>query len=65
MATSYLLKVHYHYEQNGKKSSPEYIDTISVTATDAATIKSKLSGSNPGSLVIDAVSNVGTGTAIS
>ncbi len=65
MATSFLLKVHYHYEQSGKKSSPEYIDNISVTATDAATIKSKLSQTNPGTLVIDAVSNIGTGLAVS
>lgn len=59
-------KVHYHFEQAGKKASPEYIDYVQASASDYATIKgvlssnSRLRGNNT-TLAIDSIQEVGHG----
>lgn len=59
MGTTNIYKVHYHFEQGNKKSSPEYIDYVSAAANDYNSIKTVLSNNGrilgSGTLVIDAV----------
>ena len=54
--TTMVVKVHYHFELSGRKSSPEYIDYVSVASNDYNSIKTVLSNNNrllgPGTLQI-------------
>lgn len=54
-------KVIYHFENGGKKGSPEYSDYVQASASDNATIKAVLASNNKTygaqTLVIDAVQN--------
>jgi hypothetical protein len=59
MGTTQVYKIHYHFEFNGKKSSPEYIDYVSVASADYNSIKTVLSNNGKllgsGTLQITAV----------
>jgi hypothetical protein len=61
--TTNVYKVHYHFENNGKKSSPEYIDYVSASASDYNSLKTVLNNNGRilggGTLVIDAVQSSG------
>lgn len=57
MATN-ILKVHYHFEQGGKKASSDYIDYVSVASADFNSIQTVLSNNGkirPGTLILSAV----------
>lgn len=58
-------KVHYHFEQGGKHSSPNYVDYFQATAGDFATLKTVMSNNSKllggGTLAIDSVQEVGHG----
>lgn len=67
MSVVNTYKVLYHFEQNNKKSGPDYgPDYVQAAGGDYSSIKSVLSSNNllrPGTLVIDAVQEVGHGDA--
>jgi len=71
MTTTMVYKVHYHFESGGKKISPDYIDYVSVAASDYNSIKTVLSNNarllGAGTLVIDATMAPpsGSGTILS
>lgn len=57
-------KVHYHFEQSGKKSSAEQIVYIQAADSSYNTLKAVLSSNSklqPGTLVLDSVEEVGQG----
>lgn len=59
-------KVHYHFEQGGKISSPVYIDFVQATASDYSSLKTVLNSNSllrAGTLVIESVQEVGHGDA--
>jgi hypothetical protein len=63
--TTQTFKVHYHFENVGKKSSPEYIDYLNAAAGDYNSLLAVLSGNGlmrgAGTLVIDACQSLGPG----
>lgn len=65
MSTTFIVRVRYHFEQNGKKVSNDYTDDLAVTATDFNTLKGKITQTNPGTVVFDSVQNIHTGSATS
>ena len=67
--TTQICKIHYHFEQGGKKASQDYIDYVSVADTKYETIKTVLNNNSRlqgGTLVIDACmsSPSGSGTIL-
>ena len=62
-ATTSIYKVHFHFENNKQKSSPDYIEYISASGPDYNSLRSVLSNNSKlrgsGTLVIDAVQSVG------
>ena len=64
MSVSQLFKVQYHFEVGGKKATEDYVDYVGAADGTYNSIKTALVTNNskqrgPGSLVIDAVVNVG------
>lgn len=62
MSTTNIYKVGYHFEQGGKKSTQDYFDYVSASASDYNSLQTVLSNNSrlqSGKLVIDSVSNVG------
>ncbi len=63
-----VYRVHYHFENAGKQSSPEYLDYVSVAAGDYNSIKTVLSNNSrlrgSGTLVIDQVVSSGPCTVL-
>lgn len=61
-------KVHYHFEQGGKKAGVDYMNYIQAAAMDYNTLQGVLSSNSklrPGTLVLDSVEEIGRGdTAI-
>jgi hypothetical protein len=61
MSVVNTYKVHYHFEQGGKKSGPEYYDFCQASAGDYSSLKTVLSNNarlKPGTLVIDSVEEI-------
>ncbi len=60
-----VFKVHYHFENVGKKSSPDYIDYVNSAGGDYNSIRTVLSNNGllrgAGTLVISAVQSCGPG----
>jgi hypothetical protein len=65
MALTQVFKVHYHFENAGKKSSSDYIDYLNSAGGDYNSLRSVLSSNGllrgSGTMVIDAVQSVGPG----
>lgn len=63
--TTNIFKVHYHFENAGKKSSPEYIDYVNSAGGDYNSLVGVLTSNGllrgSGKLVIDAAQSVGPG----
>jgi hypothetical protein len=63
--TTHVFKVHYHFENSGKKSSADYIDYVNAAAGDYNSLRTVLSGNGllrgTGTLVIDACQSLGPG----
>lgn len=63
--TTSVLKIHYHFESSGRKSSQDYIDYV-ASANDYTSIKTVLSNNSRlqgGTLVIDAAQNMPSGSS--
>jgi hypothetical protein len=64
--TTNVFKIIYHFEFSGRKSSPDYIDYVSVPGGDYPSIKTCFSNNGllrgSGTMVIDAVQSVGPGS---
>lgn len=62
--TTQVLKVHYHFETNGKKTSQDYQDVVSSADSKYDTIRTVLSNNSRlrlGTLVIDAAVSTPSG----
>jgi hypothetical protein len=68
MGTTNVYKVHYHFENSGKKSSMDYSDYVSAASNDYESIKTVLSNNGRmiggGKLVIDSISNASAPSSI-
>jgi len=61
-----IFRVLYHFENAGKKASPDYIDYLSAADSSYNSLRTVLSNNSkllgPGTLVIDSAHNIGTAT---
>src|SRR5690348_8958435 len=46
MAVVNCYKVHYHFERNGKKVSPDYVDYVQASGPDYVSLQTVLSNNN-------------------